>query len=242
MKREANESNTVNINETANITEIVFILDRSGSMSGLEEDTIGGFNAMIERQKKENEEGTTYVSTVLFDDTSKVLHDRIKLEEVPKMTDKQYQVGNCTALLDAIGDAAKHIEVIHKYARPEDRPTKTMFVITTDGLENASRKYTYSDIKKLVSSKQEKDKWEFIFIGANMDAIGEAGKFGIKEDRAVNYCHDAEGTRAVFASVGAAVKMARKAKSPEGLECAMAGACWSEEVAKDYNNRGKRRK
>lgn len=226
--------------ETNNITEIVFILDKSGSMSGLEEDTIGGFNSMIERQKKEKVDGETFVTTILFDDKSEVLHDRVKLESVPKMTDEEYQVGACTALLDALGEAINHTEIIHKYARPEDCPQKTMFVITTDGLENASRKYSFAEIKKLVERKQESDKWEFLFIGANMDAIGEAGKFGIKAERAVNYCHDGAGTRAVFASVGNAMNLARTAKTSGELECCMAETSWCGEVMEDYKKRGKK--
>ncbi len=148
-----------------NITEIVFILDRSGSMSGLEKDTIGGFNAMIEKQKKQD--GKAYVSTVLFDHESVVLHDRLPLEQIKPMTEDDYTVRGCTALLDAIGGAVKHIGNIHRYARPEDVPEHTMFVITTDGLENASRKYNSRDIKRLIESKKEEG-WEFLFIGANI--------------------------------------------------------------------------
>lgn len=224
------------------ITEIVFILDKSGSMAGLEQDTIGGFNSMIERQKKDKECGETFVSTVLFDDKSFVLHDRIPLEEVPVMTEKDYYVGASTALLDAIGGAVEHIGVIHKYARPEDRPSKTMFVITTDGQENSSRKYTFDSIKRLVERKQEEDKWEFIFIGANMDAITEAANFGIKANRAVNYCHDKQGTRAVYESVGMAMKKARSAKSSAQLAYCMESADWQEEVRKDYENRGSKKR
>ena len=158
------------------ITELVFILDRSGSMSGLESDTIGGFNAMIEKQKKQD--GDCYVSTVLFDNESRVLHDRIKLADVPKMTDEDYTVGGCTALIDAIGGAIHHIGNIHKYARPEDVPAHTMFVITTDGMENASHRYSSEEVKKMIERQKTKYGWEFLFIGANIDAVETAKHFG----------------------------------------------------------------
>lgn len=164
-----------------NITELVFILDRSGSMAGLESDTIGGFNAMIEKQKKGA--GAVYVSTILFDNTSKVLHDRIKLEDVPKMTDKDYTVQGCTALIDAIGGAIHHIGNIHKYARKEDVPARTMFLITTDGQENASHHYSSNQVKKMIEKQKEKYGWEFLFIGANIDAIETAASFGIARNR-----------------------------------------------------------
>ncbi|MBQ3075043.1 MAG: VWA domain-containing protein, partial [Clostridia bacterium] len=160
-----------------NVTELVFILDRSGSMAGLESDTVGGFNAMIEKQKKQA--GSCFVSTVLFDDQSQVLHDRIPLEKVPKMTEKEYFVRGCTALIDAIGGAIHHIGIVHKYARDEDIPAKTLFVITTDGMENASRRYNAEDVRKMIQSKQEKYGWEFLFIGANIDAVETASHFGI---------------------------------------------------------------
>mgnify|MGYP002514288212 CR=1 FL=1 len=175
-----------------NITELVFILDRSGSMSGLESDTIGGFNSMIEKQKKQD--GGCYVSTVLFDDESEVLHDRIKLGDIPKMTDNDYIVRGCTALIDAIGGAIHHIGNIHKYARLEDVPEHTMFVITTDGQENASHKYTSEQVKKMIERQKEKYGWEFLFIGANIDAVETARQYGIDEDRAVNYNCDSVGT------------------------------------------------
>ena len=159
-----------------NLTELVFILDRSGSMAGLEKDTIGGFNAMIEKQK--GEEGDAYISTVLFDNISEVIHDRAKLENVPKLTEKEYYVRGCTALLDAVGGAIHHIGNVHKYAREEDRPERTMFVITTDGLENASRRYTYDKVKEMIQRQKEKYGWEFLFLGANIDAAKEAARFG----------------------------------------------------------------
>jgi uncharacterized protein YegL len=209
-----------------NITEIVFILDRSGSMSGLEKDTIGGFNAMIEKQKKQD--GKAYVSTVLFDHESVVLHDRLPLEQIKPMTEDDYTVRGCTALLDAIGGAVKHIGNIHKYARPEDVPEHTMFVITTDGLENASRKYNSRDIKRLIESKKEEG-WEFLFIGANIDAIETANDYGISADRAVNYNADSQGTGVVFEAVSETV-----AKFRGGQKVA---PCWSKKINDDYNNR-----
>ena len=209
-----------------NITEIVFILDRSGSMSGLEKDTIGGFNAMIEKQKKQD--GKAYVSTVLFDHESVVLHDRLPLEQIKPMTEDDYTVRGCTALLDTIGGAVKHIGNIHKYARPEDVPEHTMFVITTDGLENASRKYNSRDIKRLIESKKEEG-WEFLFIGANIDAIETANDYGISADRAVNYNADSQGTGVVFEAVSETV-----AKFRGGQKVA---PCWSKKINDDYNNR-----
>ena len=209
-----------------NMTEIVFILDRSGSMGGLESDTIGGFNSMLRDQKKK--EGKAFVSTVLFDHESIVLHDRIPVENVPEMTDSDYTVRGCTALLDAIGDAVKHIGNIHKYARPEDVPEHTMFIITTDGLENASRRYNSKEIKALIE-KKKKLGWEFLFIGANIDAIETAGRYGIDSDRAVNYHADSQGTAAVFRAVNKAVGAMRA--------CAPLSAAWSEEINEDYQSR-----
>ena len=174
------------------MTELVFILDRSGSMAGLEKDTIGGFNSLIEKQRKEP--GDAVVSTVLFDNESEVIHDRLPLENIPPMTDKEYYVRGCTALLDAVGGAIHHIGNIHKYARREDVPDKTLFIITTDGMENASRRYTYDKIHAMIKRQQEKFGWEFIFLGANIDAAAEAKRFGIDESRAANYHCDEEGT------------------------------------------------
>ena len=179
-----------------NLTELVFILDRSGSMQGLEGDTIGGFNAMIEKQKKEP--GEAYVSTVLFDDRSEVLHDRIKVGEVRPITEREYYVQGCTALLDAIGGAIHHIGNIHKYARPEDVPEHTLFVITTDGMENASRRYTAPQVREMIQRQKEKYGWEFLFLGANIDAVETAGRFGIDADRAVDYVPDGRGTELNF--------------------------------------------
>lgn len=174
------------------MTELVFILDRSGSMTGLEKDTIGGFNFMIEKQKREA--GEAVVSTVLFDNECTVIHDRLPLERVPKMTEREYFTRGCTALLDAVGGAIHHIGTIHKYARREDVPEKTLFVITTDGMENASRRYDYERVRRMVRRQTEKYGWEFLFLGANIDAAAEAERFGIGADRAVNYKCDEAGT------------------------------------------------
>ncbi len=174
-----------------NLTELVFILDKSGSMAGLEKDTIGGFNAMIEKQKKL--EGECLVSTLLFDNTNEVIHDRVKLGEIKPMTDEDYCVGGCTALLDAMGDAIHHIGNVHKYARAEDIPEKTLFVITTDGMENASVRYDSNKIKKMVERQKEEYGWEFLFLGANIDAVSTAAPLGISEDRAVTFINDSEG-------------------------------------------------
>lgn len=210
-----------------NITEIVFILDRSGSMAGLEKDTIGGFNSMIEKQKKLD--GTAYVSTVLFDHETIVLHDRLSLEEVKPMTEDDYTVRGCTALLDAIGNSIKHIGNIHKYARPEDVPEHTMFVITTDGLENASRCYNSSDIKRMIEQKKEQDGWEFLFIGANIDAIETANTYGIDRSRAVDYTADSQGTGVVYEAVCNAVSSVR---SGERLQ-----PSWSRKIKNDHKRR-----
>ncbi len=189
-----------------NITELVLILDCSGSMAGFESDTIGGFNSMIEKQKKLD--GKCYVSTVLFDNESEVLHDRIDLAYVPKMTDKEYFPHGCTALLDAVGGAIHHIENIHKYARKEDVPEHTLFCITTDGMENASRKYDLKKIRKMIEAKKEIG-WEFIFIGANIDAVSAAADIGISEDRAVNYSASACGTASVYDAMSAVTSSVR---------------------------------
>ncbi|MBR4933634.1 MAG: VWA domain-containing protein, partial [Clostridia bacterium] len=185
------------------ITELVFILDRSGSMAGLEGDTIGGFNTLIEKQKKQD--GECYVSTVLFDNESEVLHDRVRLADIPKMTENDYTVRGCTALIDAIGGAIHHIGNVHKYARREDVPEHTMFVITTDGMENASRHYTAKRVKAMIERQKEKHGWEFLFIGANIDAVETASRYGIAQDRAVNYNADSVGTRVLYDTVSDAV-------------------------------------
>ena len=190
-----------------NITELVFILDRSGSMAGLEADTIGGFNSMIEKQRKED--GECFVSTVLFDNYSEVLHDRVKLSEIKPMTDEEYTVRGCTALIDALGGAIHHIGNIHKYARPEDVPEHTMFVITTDGMENASHIYSSEKVKKMIRHEEEKYGWEFIFVAANIDAVETAESIGIRRERAANYKHTGEGTLNLYEAVGCAVTSMR---------------------------------
>ena len=210
-----------------NTTELVFILDRSGSMSGLEADTIGGFNAMIENQKRVD--GKCYVSTVLFDNESKVIHDRIELEKVKPMTDKDYTVHGCTALFDAIGGAVEHIANIHKYARREDVPQNTMFVITTDGMENASRSYNCEQVKSMIEKQKEKSGWEFIFVGANIDAVKTAKTFGISENRSVDYCADPQGTACLYDNIGDVVMAMR---AGEGIK-----KDWSKKLKDDYKSR-----
>ncbi len=261
-----------------NLTEIVFILDRSGSMSGLERDTIGGFNSMIEQQKKA--EGEALISTVLFDNVSEVLHDRVNVrdirlmtdrdytvrgctalldaiggaihhignvhkyarpEDVPEhtmfdirlMTDRDYTVRGCTALLDAIGGAIHHIGNVHKYARPEDVPEHTMFVITTDGMENASRRYNSEKVKQMIERQKAKYGWEFLFFGANIDAVETASQFGIGADRAVNYQCDGEGTALNYEVVSEAISSVRCS--------APLSADWKKRIDEDYKKRGGRK-
>ena len=209
------------------MTELVFILDRSGSMAGLEKDTIGGFNSLIEKQRKEP--GTAVVSTVLFDNESEVIHDRLPLENIPPMTDKEYYVRGCTALLDAVGGAIHHIGNVHKYARREDVPDKTLFVITTDGMENASRRYDYERVRKIIQRQKERYGWEFIFLGANIDAAAEAKRFGIDESRAANYHCDEEGTALnyeVLSDVVCTVRMGAEIDNN-----------WKSRIEADFKNR-----
>ena len=191
-----------------NTTELVFILDRSGSMAGLEADTVGGFNALIEKQK--HQEGLCFVSTVLFNQESRVLHDRVPLEKVQPMTREDYTVSGCTALLDALGDAIHHIANIHKYARKEDVPAHTVFVITTDGMENASRRYDAGEVRRLIEKEKCRYGWEFLFVAANIDAVTTAARYGIDEDRAVNYKADASGTEVVYKTMGCAIESLRQ--------------------------------
>lgn len=212
------------------ITELVFILDRSGSMAGLEADTIGGFNAMIEKQKKLD--GECFVSTVLFDNETEVLHDRVKLSRISAMTDKEYTVRGSTALIDAIGGAIHHIGNIHKYARIEDVPEHTIFIITTDGMENASHKYTSDKVKAMIERQKTKYGWEFLFIGANIDAVETAARYGIDKDRAVNYNADGMGTHILYQSVNTVVGNFRAQKPIE--------ADWSRKINEDYVRRGKK--
>lgn len=213
-----------------NLTELVFILDRSGSMAGLEADTIGGFNAMTQKQRKEP--GEALVSTVLFDNETQVIHDRVPLDKVPALTQKEYYVRGCTALLDAVGRAIHHIGNVHKYAREEDRPEKTLFVITTDGMENASRRYTYDKVKAMIEHQREKYGWEFLFLGANIDAAREAARFGIRADRAANYHADHIGTEVIYEAVSEAVCQVRSCAAPLSAD-------WKRKIDADYKGRSK---
>ena len=210
-----------------NLTELVFIIDRSGSMCGLERDTIGGFNSMIEKQRME--EGECLVSTVLFDHEREVLHDRVKLDKVALMTERDYTVRGSTALIDAIGCAIHHIGNIHKYIREEDVPSRTVFIITTDGMENSSHIYTSDEVKKKIERQKEKYGWEFLFIGANIDAVETAKRIGINKDRAVNYHADSKGTEILYNTVSEAV---RNIRSNAPLM-----SNWSENIDKDFKKR-----
>lgn len=220
------------------LTEIVFILDRSGSMSGLESDTIGGYNSMLAKQKKE--EGEALISTVLFDDKTEVLHDRKPLKDINPITDKEYFVRGCTALLDAVGGAIHHVGNIHKYARPEDVPEKTLFIITTDGMENASKQYSYDKVKKMVERQKKKYHWEFIFLGANMDAVEVAGRFGVSANRAVRYECDSEGTALNFQVMSQMVSCARSAPSAKMMEEAFEENDLLAPIQEDYRRRGRK--
>lgn len=215
------------------LTEVVFILDRSGSMSGLEADTIGGFNSMIEKQKRED--GEAYISAVLFDDLTEVLYDRVPVERVEPMNDSQYYVRGCTALLDALGGAIHHIANVHKYARPEDIPEKTLFIITTDGMENSSRRYTYGRVKDMVEHEKEKYGWEFLFLGANIDAIDVAGRFGIGADRALNYECDSIGTALNYQVLSDTISAVRRSESRADMDDAI--FCCSAPIREDYARR-----
>ena len=219
------------------LTELVMILDRSGSMGGLESDTIGGFNGMIEKQRKE--EGDALVSVVLFDDVSEVVYDRVPIAKVEPMTDKQYYVRGCTALLDAVGSAIHHIGNVHKYAREEDVPEKTIFIITTDGMENASRQYTYEKVRAMIERQKEKYNWEFLFLGANIDAVREAGRFGIQASRAVKYEHDGAGTRKNFCVLSNIVGRARGADSAAQMRTMFDEEDVLAEIRVDYQKRHK---
>ena len=211
-----------------NLTELVFILDRSGSMAGLEEDTVGGFNAMIEKQKREP--GEAILSTVLFDNYTEVIHDRADVREIEPLTRKEYYVRGCTALLDAVGSAIHHIGNVHKYAREEDRPERTLFVITTDGMENASRRYSYETVNAMITRQKEKYGWEFLFLGANIDAAKEAARFGIDPDRAANYHADKTGTAVIYEAVSEAVCSIRA--------CRPMAASWKKNIDEDFKKRG----
>ena len=212
------------------MTELVFILDRSGSMAGLEKDTIGGFNAMLAKQRKEP--GDAVVSTVLFDNQAEVIHDRVALADVPNLTDREYYVRGCTALLDAVGGAIHHIGNVHKYARREDVPEKTLFIITTDGMENASRRYTYEKVRRMIEHEKEKYGWEFLFLGANIDAAVEAKRFGIDESMAANYHCDEEGTALNYEVISEAITSVRACAAPLSAD-------WKKKIDADYRRRGR---
>lgn len=209
------------------LTELVFILDKSGSMHGLEADTIGGFNSLIEKQKKED--GKALVTTILFDDKTEVVHDRVDLEYIRNLNNEQYVTGGSTALLDAVGGAVSHIRKIHKYIRPEDVPAKTLFVITTDGMENASRRYTYDKVKKLIEHQKAKYGWEFIFLGANIDAAETAVSMGISRDRAADYISDRAGTALNYSVLS---EVASAVRSGKGIS-----ADWKKRISEDKNGR-----
>lgn len=213
------------------LTELVFIIDRSGSMSGLESDTIGGFNSMIRKQKQA--EGEALISTVLFDNESEVLHDHVNVKDIQPMTEHDYTVRGTTALLDAIGGAIHHIGNVHKYARQEDVPEHTMFVITTDGMENASRYYSSEKVKKMIERQKVKYGWEFLFLGANIDAVETASHFGIGADRAVNYNCDSEGTALNYEVVSDAICSVRCS--------APLKADWKKRIDEDYKKRGRKK-
>ena len=217
------------------LTEIVFILDRSGSMSGLEADTIGGYNSMLDKQKKE--EGDALISTVLFDDRTEILHDRKDLEKVERITDREYYVRGCTALLDAVGGAIHHIIHIQKEMPEEERPEKTLFIITTDGMENASKKYSYDKVKKMVEKKKNKNHWEFVFLGANIDAVEVAGRFGVAANRAVRYECDSAGTALNFNVMSRMVSCARACRNAKDMEKAFDSDEMLAPIQADYKKR-----
>ena len=215
------------------MTELVFILDRSGSMAGLEADTIGGFNGMLQKQRLTP--GEAVVSTVLFDHETQVIHDRVPLDEVKDLTRDDYYVRGCTALLDAVGGAIHHIGNVHKYARKDDVPEKTLFIITTDGMENASKRYDYRKVKEMIQRQKDKYSWEFLFLGANIDAAREAARFGIGSDKAVTYCSDSVGTRLNYDVIGDAVAQYRTAPSC----CKTVSAGWKQRIDEDMKKRGR---
>jgi len=220
-----------------NLTEIIFILDRSGSMSGLEADTIGGFNSLIEKQKKEA--GEAVVSTVLFNENTEVIYDRVSLSKVEPMNDSQYYVCGCTALLDAVGGAIEHMKNVRRYAREEERAGKVLFIITTDGMENASREYSYAKVKKMIKDAQAEMNWEFVFLGANIDSVSVAGNLGISPSRAVNYHCDREGTAVNYKSLSKLVSSARACRTSEEMSVMMecSAPAWRKDIDEDYEGR-----
>lgn len=227
MKRFNSKKEEIKKND--NLTELVFILDKSGSMAGMESDTIGGFNSMLKKQQAV--EGEAYVTTVLFSSDHRTIHDRLPVKDVQPLTEADYSVGGCTALMDTIGDTIEHIAMIHKYARPEDVPAKTLFVITTDGMENASHRYSSDEVKRKIRKETEKYGWEFIFMAANIDAVETAKRFGIREDRSVNFKQDSQGMELAFETVSnVACSMQREASVPAG---------WNRRLNEDVKKRGR---
>lgn len=208
--------------------EIVFILDRSGSMSGLEKDTIGGYNSLLKKQKLEK--GKALITTILFDNEMEILHDRIDVKNVKLLTSKDYYVRGSTALLDTIGNAIERIGIIHKYARKEDRPEKTLFVITTDGHENASKHYNYETIKQMIQRQEKRYGWQFLFLGANIDSTKEGSRLGLKRKHTTNYVHDPKGTKVFFETLDETVSNFR--------ESGTLNDDWDEAIRKDYRKRG----
>ena len=209
------------------LTEMVFILDKSGSMSGLESDTIGGFNSLIKKQQ--SEAGKCLVTTVFFSDSKETVHDRVPLEKIKPMSDKDYIPMGCTALYDSVGSTISHISNVHKYIRKEDVPDKTVFVIITDGYENASREYSNVALKKLIEQKKKNDNWEFMFIGANIDAAETAGSIGIPREMSANYKADSVGTSVVFDALCAPIANIRKNKK--------VSSDWAESIEDDLHRR-----
>ena len=212
------------------MTELVFILDKSGSMSGLERDTIGGYNSMLNKQKAQ--EGSAHVTTVLFNHKAEILHDRLPLSVVEPITEKEYQVGGNTALLDAVGSTINRIDKIQQAEPEENRAGKVIFVITTDGFENSSREFIYPVLKKLIEKQQKEKDWEFIFLGANMDAVAEAGRIGIQADRSVTFMNDSEGIEKNYDVLSDTVAYMRSA--PMG---ARLGGSWKSRIEEDYKKR-----
>ena len=211
------------------LTELVFILDESGSMSGMEADTIGGFNSMIDKQRRE--EGEAYVSTVAFANESRVIHDRVRIEQVEPLTRRDYTPGGCTALLDALGGAIHHIGNVHKYARAEDVPEHTVFVITTDGMENASHRYSRREVKQMVERQKDRYGWEFLFLGANIDAVSAAEDIGIHRDRSVKYVQDTAGMELNYEVVSDTLCRMRMGRS--------VAADWKARIEEDEAKRGR---
>lgn len=211
------------------LVEMVFILDRSGSMSGLESDTIGGFNSLIEKQKKID--GDCIVTTVLFDDRYELLHDRINLNGISPISDREYYVRGSTALLDAIGRTINKIVNVQRHTAEDEKAEKVMFIITTDGYENASREYTYSKVKEMIEKQRDRYKWEFLFLGANIDAVETAARFGISRDRAANYHADSQGTTVNYEVLSEAVTNVRVKKTLDPT--------WKDKIDADYKSRKK---